>query len=309
MDEALARDGASSVDVSASEDGYTIRPFASMDDYRACVDLQEATWGDGFSERVSPAILKVSQILGGVAAGAYDEAGNLVGFVFGLTGVRDGETVHWSDMLAVRPEARDAGLGRRMKMYQRDELLARGITKMYWTFDPLQSRNAYLNLAKLGVVIREYRANMYGESDSPLHQGIGTDRFVPVWLMDSERVRRRVEGDSARVSDDVPTALAEVPAALAEVPAALAEADPGDAHHPLPGIPDLGLVGNDAIRVAIPSDIGAVMADDMGLAVTWREATRAVFEQYLAEGFEVTEFERGRRVSAYLLTRKGESTP
>lgn len=302
MDEALARDGASSVDVSASQDGYTIRPFASMDDYRACVDLQEATWGDGFSERVSPAILKVSQILGGVAAGAYDEAGNLVGFVFGLTGVRDGETVHWSDMLAVRPEARDAGLGRRLKMYQRDELLGRGITKMYWTFDPLQSRNAHLNLTRLGVVVREYRVNMYGESDSPLHRGIGTDRFVPVWLLDSERVRRRLEGESTQVSGDVPTALEEEAAALAE-------ADPGSAHHPLPGTPDLDLTGNDAIRVVIPTDIGALMADDMELAIRWREATRTVFERYLVEGFEVTEFERGRRVSAYLLTRKGEATP
>ena len=302
MDETLAVDGASSVDVSASQDGYTIRPFASMEDYRACVDLQEATWGDGFSERVSPAILKVSQILGGVAAGAYDEAGNLVGFVFGLTGVRDGETVHWSDMLAVRPEVRDAGLGRRLKMYQRDALLAGGIAKMYWTFDPLQSRNAHLNLTRLGVVVREYRVNMYGESDSPLHRGIGTDRFVPVWLLDSERVRRRLEGESARVFGDVPTALEGETAALEE-------ADPGSAPHPLPGTPDLDLTGNDAIRVVIPSDIGAVMADDMGLAVAWREATRAVFERYLVEGFEVTEFERGRRVSAYLLTRKGEAKP
>ncbi|MBT8487525.1 MAG: GNAT family N-acetyltransferase [Gemmatimonadetes bacterium] len=271
----------------------TIRPFSSVEDYRACVDLQEATWGAGFSERVSPAILKVSQILGGVAAGAYDETGALVGFVFGLTGVRDGETVHWSDMLAVRPEVRDGGLGRRLKMYQRDELLSRGITTMYWTFDPLQSRNAYLNLAKLGVLIREYRTNMYGESDSPLHRGIGTDRFVPVWLMDSERVRRRLDRDEASPVGDAPSALAAR----------------GDTtlRHPEPGLPDLDLLGNDAIRVAIPSDIGKLMADDMSLAVAWRDATRAVFVRYLDEGFEVTDFQRGGRVSAYLLTRGAEA--
>lgn len=270
-----------------------------MEDYRACVDLQEATWGAGFSERVSPAILKVSQILGGVAAGAFDESGALVGFVFGLTGVRDGETVHWSDMLAVRPEARDEGLGRRLKLYQRDELLGRGITTMYWTFDPLQSRNAYLNLTKLGVVIREYRVNMYGESDSPLHQGIGTDRFVPVWLMDSERVRRRLE-------EGGPTTPAD--GAVGDPPFALDEHDPMKAGHPVPGLPDLELLGNDSVRVAIPSDIGALMADDMTLAVEWRDATRAVLRRYLAEGFEVTEFERGRRTSAYLLARRGEAT-
>ena len=106
---------------------YILRPFASMDDYRACVELQEETWGDGFSERVSPAILKVSQILGGVAAGAFDADGRLDGFVFGMTGPRKGVVVHWSDMLAVRRHLRDSGLGRRLKAYQRQVLLERGV--------------------------------------------------------------------------------------------------------------------------------------------------------------------------------------
>lgn len=279
--------------MSDSADGYTIRPFASMADYRACVDLQEATWGDGFSERVSPAILKVSQILGGVAAGAYDESGRLVGFVFGLTGVRDSRTVHWSDMLAVRPEVRDAGLGRRLKVYQRDNLLSRGIDTMFWTFDPLQSRNAHLNLSKLGVVVREYRVNMYGESDSPLHRGIGTDRFVALWLMTSDRVRSRLEGGGSPGTGDAAYALAE--------------RDDAGMGHPEPGLPELSLLGNDSVRVAIPQDVGSLMADDMGLAVAWREATRAVFERYLSQGFEVVEFERGRRVSTYLLARRSSA--
>ena len=286
----------------SDEGGYTIRPFVSMEDYRACVGLQEATWGDGFSERVSPAILKVSQILGGVAAGAYDDSGALVGFVFGLTGVRDGETVHWSDMLAVRPEARDAGLGRRLKMYQRDDLLSRGITTMYWTFDPLQSRNAHLNINRLGVVVREYRVNMYGESDSPLHRGIGTDRFVPLWLMDSERVRRSLDDLEA-------PAVGQAPSALAQRAGEGAEDGHGRPAHPEPDLPNLGLTGNDAVRVAIPSDIGALMADDMELALAWRDATRVVFQHYLAEGFEVTGFERGPRVSSYVLARRGGTTP
>lgn len=127
--------------------------------------------GLGFSERVPTAILKVSQILGGVAAGAYSEDGDLEGFVFGMTGIRDGQLVHWSDMLAVIEHARDAGLGTKLKAYQREQVLARGVEKMLWTFDPLQSRNAYLNFAKLGIVVQEYVENMYGETDSPLHQG------------------------------------------------------------------------------------------------------------------------------------------
>ena len=103
---------------------YVIRPFETMEQFRECVALQEATWGHGFSERVSPAILKIGQILGGVSSGAYDADNRLVAFVFGLTGLRDGEVVHWSDMLAVRPEVRDGGLGRRLKAYQRDQVLS-----------------------------------------------------------------------------------------------------------------------------------------------------------------------------------------
>lgn len=267
---------------------HTIRSFASTEDYRACVELQEDTWGAGFSERVSPAILKVSQILGGVASGAYDESGRLVGFVFGMTGLREGRVVHWSDMLAVRPEARDAGLGRRLKEYQRDELLSRGVDTMFWTFDPLQSRNAHLNVTRLGAVVREYRVDMYGESDSPLHQGIGTDRFVALWLLDSERVEARLAGAE--------------PEPYGDAPFALRDAGSDERGHPRPGTPDTSL-GNEAVRVAIPSEVGPLMDDDMELAVAWRTATRTALTHYLGAGYQVQEFERGRTTSAYVLTR------
>ena len=134
---------------------HIIRPFETMQEFHSCVELQEQTWGHGFSERVPTAILKVSQILGGVAAGAYSEDGDLEGFVFGMTGIRDDQLVHWSDMLAVTEHARDAGLGTQLKAYQREQVLARGVEKMLWTFDPLQSRNAHLNFVKLGIVVRE----------------------------------------------------------------------------------------------------------------------------------------------------------
>ena len=166
----------------------TIRPFETMKDFEECVRFQEETWGQRFSERVSVAILKVSQRLGGIAAGAYDDEGGLAGFVFGITGVQAGEVVHWSDMLAVRPESRDAGLGFQLKAYQRETLLEIGVTRVYWTFDPLESKNAHLNLNKLGAVAGEYVMDMYGQTDSPLHRGIGTDRLVPTWSLDSNRV-------------------------------------------------------------------------------------------------------------------------
>ncbi len=277
-------------------DDITIRRFATTAEYQECVALQEDTWGAGFSERVSPAILMVSQILGGVSAGAYDAEGRLVGFVYGMTGVRDGEVVHWSDMLAVRPEIRDTGLGRRLKAYQRDELIRDGIEKMYWTFDPLRSPNAHLNLTRLGIVVREYAVDMYGKSDSPLHSGIGTDRFIALWLLSSDRVRARLSGDAA---GSAPVAIPEAETALG------AESRAG---HPEPGSPELDL-GNDTVRVAIPSDIAAIMQDDMDLAWAWRAASRSAFTHYLESGYEVREFIRGKETSDYYLMRGTDDGP
>ena len=144
---------------------FTIRPFASIGEFKECVRFQEETWGEGFSGRVPVAILKVSQRLGGIAAGAFDAEGALAGFVFGMPGVQEGQVVHWSDMLAVRPELQDVGLGARLKAYQREELVSRGVMRMHWTFDPLEAKNAHFSLNKLGAVAGEYVRDMYGRTD------------------------------------------------------------------------------------------------------------------------------------------------
>jgi len=272
---------------------FDIRPFHTIEEFRACVELQEATWGEGFSERVPPAILKVAQILGGVSAGAYNPDGQLLGFVFGMTGVRDGELAHWSDMLAVREHVRDTGLGARLKQYQRDQVLARGVESMYWTFDPLQSRNAYLNFNKLGIVVREYVRDMYGDTDSPLHQGVGTDRFIALWQMSSDRVVARLAG-SERGPESPPR---DAPRVL-------------DSHGVdgmlRPGEPDLGS-RNHRLLVTIPSDISEIMERSLDVALEWRGATRAVFTHYLGEGYEARELLRSGATSEYLLERRPES--
>ena len=272
---------------------WDIRPFRTIEEFRACERLQEETWGEGFSERVPTATLKVVQIIGGIAAGAYARDGSLAGFVFGMTGVRDGEVVHWSDMLAVKRSLRDSGLGTRLKAYQRQVMMERGVTKMHWTFDPLQSRNAYLNFSKLGIVVREYAEDMYGETDSPLHRGIGTDRFVALWLMDSARVRRRMAEEERGPDTGV---LSVYPAALGTGPSA------GD-RPPEPGRVLLGM--KDAVvSVAIPADISAVMAESMELAVAWRRSTRVALTHYMNRGYEVRELVRGPHASHYLLFRE-----
>ena len=272
---------------------WEIRPFRTLEEFRACEKLQEETWGEGFSERVPAAILKVAQILGGISAGAYAPDGSLVGFVWGMTGLRDGELVHWSDMLAVKRGIRDSGLGTRLKAYQRQVMMERGVTKMHWTFDPLQSRNAYMNFSKMGIVVREYAEDMYGETDSPLHRGIGTDRFIALWLMDSERVRRRMAGEERGPDAEV----------LGAYPAALGATLPGSGRLPEPGRVLLGME-NVVVSVAIPADVTAMMAESMELAIAWRRSTRTALTHYMDRGYEVREMVRGPHTSHYLLFRE-----
>ena len=272
-----------------------IRPLETLEELEECVRLQEEIWGEGFSERAPVSLLKVSSRLGGVVAGAFDDAGRMAGFVFGITGVEEGRTVHWSDMLAVRPEYRNRGLGSRLKAYQRRVLLERGMEVCYWTFDPLRARNAHLNFAKLGVVVREYQRQMYGETDSPLHRGIGTDRFGALWLLASDRVRRRIDAlEADEGSGPVEGGLPP------DARWALEGSLEGD--HPRPGAPDLERE-EASLMVAVPTRIEPLLEAAPGTARAWREATRAVFERYVGGGWEVVELLRDEPLSRYLLRR------
>lgn len=270
---------------------FVIRPMESISDFKQCVTLQETIWGPGFSETVPVAILKVSQRLGGVAVGAYDEAGELAGFVYGMTGLENGRTVHWSDMLAVRPGLDGAGLGPRLKAYQREQLLGIGVDTVYWTFDPLESRNAHVNFSKLGVIVREYAENMYGDTTSPVHQGIGTDRLIALWMIGTDRVARRVAGDHG-------------PAPEADRDAVPVFQVSGDQEELRPGESDLDLEAR-AVLVPIPASIQAVKARSADAAVEWRHATRAALRTYLERGYQVVELYRRDRHSEYLLVDEG----
>ncbi|RMD57336.1 hypothetical protein D6833_14090 [Candidatus Parcubacteria bacterium] len=258
----------------------TFRRLQTHEDFEACVALQKATWGQQFQECVPPAILMVAQKVGGVTAGAFDPAGRLVGFVFGLTGVKESRLVHWSHMLAVVPELQGEGLGYRLKLFQRELLLDVGVEVIYWTYDPLVARNAHLNLNKLGVQVEEYVPNMYGDdTGSDLHRGIGMDRFVVAWHIADERVKRLLEGkgeEQAQGTDApvVNTALDENGAA------APIERD-------LPRAP--------AVRVEIPSDITVIQQTSLDLAAKWRASTRRAFLYYQEKGYGVDSFYRDRQ--------------
>jgi predicted GNAT superfamily acetyltransferase len=267
-----------------------IRPFASRADYDACVRLQRDTWGEHFVDVVPATILMVSQRVGGVSAGAFDADGRLLGFVFGISGVRDGELVHWSDMLAVRPEARGTGLGRRLKFFQRDQLLERGIRRMLWTYDPLVARNANLNLDSLGARPVEYVVDMYGDTRSALHAGLDTDRFVVEWRLD-----RQAPGRTEPAAETA--TLGSEPGQEGKGTTAVVDPEWYARERPLPTDP--------CVRVAAPADIDGLKAADPACARAWQQAQRRAFTWYLANGYRVSGFEHRRAPadSHYLVTR------
>ena len=263
-------------------DGTVIRALASHDERAEAVRLQEETWGVGFSEKVPAAILLVAEKTGGVAAGAFAPDGRMLGFVFGLTGVRSGALVHWSDILAVRAEAQGRRLGEAMKHYQRARCHAIGVEWMYWTFDPFVARNAHLNLNVLGASVDEFVADMYGsDTGSPLHGSLGTDRFVARWP---------VREDPRPIRDD--------PAFLIGAP--VAGGAPNDAPAPTAPLPDA-----QRVVVQIPEDYAKLLAGDIDLAQAWRASARRAFQHYLHGGYRVTAFVPGYGSdAAYLLSAR-----
>ena len=242
-----------------------IRPLASQKEYQACLALQLRTWGKNFADAIPPSMLQIAQRTGGVASGAFDARGSLLGFVFGVTGVRDGVIVHWSDMLAVVPKARNLGIGRQLKEHQRAYVATQGAKVIYWTYDPLVARNAHINFNVFGVRVAEYVENMYGNSQSPLHRGIGTDRFIVAWPVDDhELAARRAE---------------------------IREAGNGKREA--------------SIEVDIPLQIDRLQAQDMRAAKKWRRTTRTAITEALQEGYSVNGFRIDDESSRayYVLTR------
>jgi predicted GNAT superfamily acetyltransferase len=272
-------------------DGITIRRVETTDEYDACVRMQHAIWGSDFTEIVPATMLRVTQKIGGVTAGAFDGNGRLLGFVFGMMGMIDGRLVHWSDLLAVHPDARNKGLGRRLKLYQRELLLPLGVETMFWTYDPLVAKNAYLNIVRLGARPAEYVVDMYGaDTHSALHGGIGTDRFVVAWKLTAAAGANAgpAPADDAR-TDGAPTVN---PLEHDGTPSAAAPARLPDA---------------DVVRIEVPADIEDVIARDIRIASRLRQETRRAFTHYMQNGYTVTGF--SHRVPDdryfYILSRNG----
>jgi predicted GNAT superfamily acetyltransferase len=269
---------------------YEIRPLRTHAEFEQCIRLQKDTWGETFSELVPIAILKVSPRICGVTAGAFDPEGRLAGFVFGMTGVQEGRLVHWSDMLAVRPEARDTGLGSRLKEYQREAVRALGVEVICWTYDPLVAKNAYLNLCRLGARPTEYVPDMYGpDTDSELHRGLGTDRFVVAW---------EVERPAPPAGEGLPEER------VLESPVV----NPLDPRGEPSLREDIDYTLEPYLRVQIPADIQAVQAASLERAALWRRSTRGAFLASLERGYRVVGFHRAAAepFGCYILARSNQ---
>jgi predicted GNAT superfamily acetyltransferase len=166
----------------------TIRKCTSLEEMQACFALHREVWSYSDSDLVPVRLFVVAAKIGGQVIGAFDRD-ELAGFALALPAIRNGHSYLHSQMLAVRPQYRNARLGRRLKLFQREEALSRGIELMEWTFDPLEIKNAYLNVEILGAVVRRYSVNQYGESSSPLQGGLPTDRLIAEWWLNSRRVQ------------------------------------------------------------------------------------------------------------------------
>lgn len=261
-----------------------IRELDTLAEYQECCEIQEETWGRGFSERVPAAILRVGQKIGGVTAGAFAPNGRMLGFVFGLTGVRNGRLAHWSDMLAVREEARGQNIGEQLKHYQRERVLQLGIEVMFWTFDPLVARNAHLNINKLGAYVSEYVEDMYGSNTgSTLHGSIPTDRFVAAWELRQPFTPRR-EADVPLGTDPAIPLL-----------------NPLDDH----GLPVFRSSNASTVRVQVPLDAATLAAQGADHPLRWRLAVRQAVVPLLRDGYALTRVVRAHEGSLpyYVLSR------
>lgn len=270
----------------------TIRPIETIEDCRVVADLEKEVWGYTDAEDVvPPPVLIVSVKRGGILLGAFDESGAMKGFVYSIPSVKDGRLAQWSHMLGVTRDARDAGLGLRLKLAQRERSLAMGIDLVEWTYDPLQALNAHLNFSKLGVVVEEYEENIYGESSSPLHSGSPTDRFVAEWKLTAPHVERRIAGGGLGIVRDASVARAPL-------------VNPSKTGGPwlAPGPADLSQEAP-RLLVEIPVGYADMQQQDPALALEWRFASRAIFQHYLGRGYRVVDFfmSREARRGHYLL--------
>lgn len=262
-----------------------LRDIDGQAEIRAVEELQKEVWGLPDLDVVPLTQLVAAVESGGVLIGAFDDK-TLVGFAYGFAGFEHGRATHHSHMLAVKPAYRSHSVGYRLKLAQRDHVLAQGIDAMTWTFDPLQSMNAYFNFNRLGVVSNRYLIDFYGaDAASFLHRN-GTDRLWVTWPVMSRRVAERLKDPAVAREYGDGESLIEV----------------GENNIPRYRDVNSATLG-DVAFIEIPARIKEIERRSFQLAADWREATRIAFTKAIDAGFVVIDFVRGSETGKYVLNR------
>ena len=191
-------------------DNIVIRSCHDLEELRTAVALQKEVWNFTDAELVPLRLFVVAEKIGGQVIGAFDGS-LMVGFALSVPGMRGGHAYLHSHMLAVRQHYRNGGLGRRIKLFQREEAMGRGFELIEWTFDPLEIKNAYLNIEKLGAIARRYTINQYGITTSPLQGGLPTDRLIAESLTRGVQLLRAARAKAAARAEEAAKAEAATP--------------------------------------------------------------------------------------------------
>jgi chorismate synthase len=251
----------------------TIQDVDDLPGMRVIEDLQKEVWGVDDRDIVPHTQMAAALEVGGCLIGAF-YGRKMVGFVYGFLGLEHERLVMHSHMAAVLSAYRSYGVGYQLKLAQRERALAKGITRITWTYDPLQALNAHFNFNKLGVVSDRYLIDFYGEATSSFLHQLGTDRLLASWRLDRDRIN--------------PPA--------SSVPLLSSGADGRPRWHE-----ETRASKQESLSIQIPHDIGQLQQQHLQLALEWRQATRSAFTQSLAAGFTVLSFDRA--TSAYTLGR------
>ncbi len=250
----------------ANAEEIEVRHCHTLEEFEACVELQKRVWAGADIDVVPLPLFVVAEETGGQVLGAFTGAPlakKLVGFTLALAGVREGKPFLHSHMTAVHEGYRDRHIGRRLKLFQREDALQRGMELVEWTFDPLELKNAYFNLVRLGAIVRRYLPNCYGITTSPLHAGLPTDRLVAEWWLRLPRVEQ-----------------------------ILAEAG----EHP-GGRP----AGEGGARIYVPASVVEIKQESEAKALRIQAEIREQFQSWFARGYAATSIEPAEDGANYLL--------